>query len=224
MSSGSRPPQAPEPSAGAAQTSPSPLVSPQLVDLRGAPAPRWASALGGGACPCQSQLASRLLNFLSRTLRPPACSHPCLGIRSSHPQPPLACRVVLVNCQRPVQLKPRPHASGFVSPPPHSQPWASWNGTFPDAPALWVPLPAPSPVAVSLQRARQLPGLSRHGAPLPPPPPSPPPPPPPPPPPTPRLNFTKTYPSPPFVGIFGGAVPLSRVSPASCCCLLPVTC
>ena len=39
-----------------------------------------------------------------------------------------------------IQLKPRPRASSFGSPPPSPQPRAAWAGAFPDALPPWAPL------------------------------------------------------------------------------------
>lgn len=101
-SSGGRPPQAPpvvstrgapfhlrSPNR-ALWASPSPPVGLRLGDLRGGPRLAAGPRLGGRTCPRQSQLASQLLNFPSRALRPPLRQHPCLSIRSAHPHPPLA--------------------------------------------------------------------------------------------------------------------------------------
>ena len=72
----------------------------RLGDLRGSPRPAAVPRLGGRTCPRQSQLASQLLNFPSRALRPPLRQHPCLSIISAHPHPPLARggRVVFLLC------------------------------------------------------------------------------------------------------------------------------
>jgi hypothetical protein len=75
------------------------------ISPRGGPRLAAGPRLGGRTCPRQSQLASQLLNFPSRALRPPLRQHPCLSIRSAHPHPPLArggrawfaCCVVLVS-------------------------------------------------------------------------------------------------------------------------------
>ena len=79
-----------------AQPKPRPLGRPfapvglRLGDLRGGPRLAAGPRLGARTCPRQSQLASQLLNFPSRVLRPPLRQHPCLSIRSAHPHPPLA--------------------------------------------------------------------------------------------------------------------------------------
>ena len=80
--------------------SPSPPVGLRLGDLRGGPRLAAGPRLGGRTCPRQSQLASQLLNFPSRALRPPLRQHPCLSIRSAHTHPPLARggRVVCLLC------------------------------------------------------------------------------------------------------------------------------
>ena len=111
-SSGGRPPQAPpvvstrgarfhlrSPNR-ALWASPSPPVGLRLGDLRGGPRLAAGPRLGGRTCPRQSQLASQLLNFPSRALRPPLRQHPCLSIRSAHTHPPLARggRVVCLLC------------------------------------------------------------------------------------------------------------------------------
>ena len=79
---------------------PSPPVGLRLGDLRGGPRLAAGPRLGGRTCPRQSQLASQLLNFPSRALRPPLRQHPCLCIRSAHTHPPLARggRVVCLLC------------------------------------------------------------------------------------------------------------------------------
>ena len=86
--------------------SPSPHVGLQLVDLRGDPRPVAGLRLGGRTCPRQSQLASQLLNFLSKILRSPLRQNPCVSIYSAHLNPHslrgptwFACRVVLVSSQ-----------------------------------------------------------------------------------------------------------------------------
>ena len=111
-SSGGRPPQAPlvVSTRGARShlhspnralwASPSPPVGLRLGDLRGGPRLAAGPRLGGRTCPRQLQLASQLLNFPSRALRPPLRQHPCLGMRSAHPHLPLARggRVVCLLC------------------------------------------------------------------------------------------------------------------------------
>ena len=81
------------PSAGVIQTAPSgqALRLPWVLRLWtcvAVPAPRRASVL----CPRPSQLASQLLNFISRIFRPSLRQNRCLGIlvRSAHPQSPKA--------------------------------------------------------------------------------------------------------------------------------------
>ena len=50
----------------------------------------WSQFPGNITPAAPSLLASQLLNFPSRALRPPLRQHPCLNICNAHPQPPLA--------------------------------------------------------------------------------------------------------------------------------------
>ena len=115
------------PSACAASTralwaSPSPPVGLRLGDLRGGPRLAAGPRLGGRTCPRQSQLASQLLNFPSRALRPPLRQHPCLSIRSAHTHPPLARggRVVCLLCSPSQSVSFRPLAPLRPICAPHS--------------------------------------------------------------------------------------------------------